>query len=198
MIEFLKGNISEIYEGEIVLDNNDIGYLISISQLDISKLSLNEELKIYLRLILREDNISLYGFLNKDSRTLFDLLNTVSSVGPKLSMTILGALGSSQLRSAILSEDANILTKSPGVGKKTANRIILELKDKISKKSFTEDLDLSILDSSDTIDINNDPALEALLSLGYNEYEAKIALRNVDQSQELSEIIRQALKVMAK
>ena len=113
-------------------------------------------------------------------------------------MTILGALGSSQLRSAILSEDANILTKSPGVGKKTANRIILELKDKISKKSFTEDLDLSILDSSDTIDINNDPALEALLSLGYNEYEAKIALRNVDQSQELSEIIRQALKVMAK
>ncbi|EFK39798.1 MULTISPECIES: Holliday junction branch migration protein RuvA [Peptoniphilus] len=198
MLDFIKGNISEIYEGEIVLDNNDIGYLISISQLDISKLSLNEELKIYLRLILREDNISLYGFLNKDSRTLFDLLNTVSSVGPKLSMTILGALGSSQLRSAILSEDANILTKSPGVGKKTANRIILELKDKISKKSFTEDLDLSILDSSDTIDINNDPALEALLSLGYNEYEAKIALRNVDQSQELSEIIRQALKVMAK
>ncbi len=198
MLDFIKGNISEIYEGEIVIDNNDIGYLISISQLDISKLSLNEELKIYLRLILREDNISLYGFLNKDSRTLFDLLNTVSSVGPKLSMTILGALGSSQLRSAILSEDANILTKSPGVGKKTANRIILELKDKISKKSFTEDLDLSILDSSDTIDINNDPALEALLSLGYNEYEAKIALRNVDQSQELSEIIRQALKVMAK
>lgn len=198
MLDFIKGNISEIYEGEIVLDNNDIGYLISISQLDISKLSLNEELKIYLRLILREDNISLYGFLNKDSRTLFDLLNTVSSVGPKLSMTILGALGSSQLRSAILSEDVNILTKSPGVGKKTANRIILELKDKISKKSFTEDLDLSILDSSDTIDINNDPALEALLSLGYNEYEAKIALRNVDQSQELSEIIRQALKVMAK
>ena len=198
MLDFIKGNISEIYEGEIVLDNNDIGYLISISQLDISKLSLNEELKIYLRLILREDNISLYGFLNKDSRTLFDLLNTVSSVGPKLSMTILGALGSSQLRSAILSEDANILTKSPGVGKKTANRIILELKDKISKKSFTEELDLSILDSSDTIDINNDPALEALLSLGYNEYEAKIALRNVDQSQELSEIIRQALKVMAK
>lgn len=198
MLDFIKGNISEIYEGEIVLDNNDIGYLISISQLDISKLSLNEELKIYLRLILREDNISLYGFLNRDSRILFDLLNTVSSVGPKLSMTILGALGSSQLRSAILSEDANILTKSPGVGKKTANRIILELKDKISKKSFTEDLDLSILDSSDTIDINNDPALEALLSLGYNEYEAKIALRNVDQSQELSEIIRQALKVMAK
>ncbi len=198
MLDFIKGNISEIYEGEIVLDNNDIGYLISISQLDISKLSLNEELKIYLRLILREDNISLYGFLNKDSRTLFDLLNTVSSVGPKLSMTILGALGSSQLRSAILSEDANILTKSPGVGKKTANRIILELKDKISKKSFTEDLDLSTLDSSDTIDINNDPALEALLSLGYNEYEAKIALRNVDQSQGLSEIIRQALKVMAK
>lgn len=198
MLDFIKGNISEIYEGEIVLDNNDIGYLISISQLDISKLSLNEELKIYLRLILREDNISLYGFLNKDSRILFDLLNTVSSVGPKLSMTILGALGSSQLRSAILSEDANILTKSPGVGKKTANRIILELKDKISKKSFTEDLDLSTLDSSDTIDINNDPALEALLSLGYNEYEAKIALRNVDQSQELSEIIRQALKVMAK
>lgn len=198
MLDFIKGNISEIYEGEIVLDNNDIGYLISISQLDISKLSLNEELKIYLRLILREDNISLYGFLNKDSRILFDLLNTVSSVGPKLSMTILGALGSSQLRSAILSEDANILTKSPGVGKKTANRIILELKDKISKKSFTEDLDLSILDSSDTIDINNDPALEALLSLGYNEYEAKIALRSVDQSQELSEIIRQALKVMAK
>lgn len=198
MLDFIKGNISEIYEGEIVLDNNDIGYLISISQLDISKLSLNEELKIYLRLILREDNISLFGFLNKDSRILFDLLNTVSGVGPKLSMTILGALGSSQLRSAILSEDANILTKSPGVGKKTANRIILELKDKISKKSFTEDLDLSILDSSDTIDINNDPALEALLSLGYNEYEAKIALRNVDQSQELSEIIRQALKVMAK
>ena len=198
MLDFIKGNISEIYEGEIVLDNNDIGYLISISQLDISKLSLNEELKIYLRLILREDNISLYGFLNKDSRILFDLLNTVSSVGPKLSMTILGALGSSQLRSAILSEDANILTKSPGVGKKTANRIILELKDKISKKSFTEDLDLSILDSSDTIDINNDPALEAPPPLGYNEYEAKIALRNVDQSQELSEIIRQALKVMAK
>lgn len=198
MLDFIKGNISEIYEGEIVLDNNDIGYLISISQLDISKLSLNEELKIYLRLILREDNISLYGFLNKDSRILFDLLNTVSSVGPKLSMTILGALGSSQLRSAILNEDANILTKSPGVGKKTANRIILELKDKISKKSFTEDLDLSILDSSDTIDINNNPALEALLSLGYNEYEAKVALRNVDQNQELSEIIRQALKVMAK
>lgn len=198
MLDFIKGNISDILENQIVIDCHDIGYLIFMNENDISKLNSNEELKIYLRLIFRQDDISLYGFLNKDSRILFDLLNTVSGVGPKLAMTIIGILGSKAIRTAILTEDAGFISKSPGVGKKTANRIILELKDKISKSSFNDSLNLEPLEEIESLNADKNPALEALVSLGYNEYEAKIALRNIDENMDLSDIIREALKVMAK
>ncbi len=194
MFDFIKGNVSEILETETVIEVGGIGYLISMPQSDIKSLERNIDYKIYTRLILRQDDIGLYGFLNKDERKLFDLLTKVTGVGPKGGLGIIGSLGASLLRQSILLEDTATISKAPGVGKKTANRICLELKDKISKLSFNDNIDLEIIN----VDQNKSPALEALISLGYNEYEAKNALKGIDENEELSVIIREALKVLGK
>ena len=135
----------------------------------------------------------MYGFKDSETRNAFDLLTSVTGIGPKLAMGILDGDDVSNIAKYILSKDEKSLTKLPGVGKKTAQRIILELKDKVEKLNL--DLDFS-KEESPLFDENDDPAVEALISLGYNVYDAKKSLEKVDASLDISERIREALKLM--
>lgn len=194
MIDYIKGIISELLDNYIVIENNFKGYIVYMSQSDIEQLEIMQEVKIYTRLIIREDSMTLYGFVNKDSRKLFDLLTSVTSVGPKASMGILSTLSASQIIVAILDENSKALTSSPGIGKKTADRIVLELKDKVSKYNFETRFDVKELKNSLKEEIDISPAVEALISLGYNKYEAKKALTGIDENFDVSKMIKEALK----
>ena len=196
MMDFIFGELVSIYDDSIVILNNGIGYSLRVPQIDIDKISIGEDLKIFTRMIVREDDISLYGFINKDSRTLFDLLTTVSGIGPKVGIGMLSNLSNSEIRKAILTENKAILTQAPGIGKKTGDRIILELKDKISKLVFEDNIDIEdkVLIKKD----DNLPAIEALITLGYNKYEAEEALKNVDETLDISKKIKEALKQLGR
>lgn len=195
MIDFIVGKVNDILNDYIVIEHNGMGYLIYMNEMDILKIRVGEEVKIYTRMIVTERDISLYGFIKKDSRTLFDLLKTVTGIGPKGSNQIVGSIGDKEIRKAILDEDTKIISKAPGVGKKTAERIVLELRDKISKISFEDRIDFSNVNNEIIIESTN-PAIEALISLGYNEYEAKNALSNIDTNLDISDIIKEALKLL--
>lgn len=194
MLDYIKGEIIDIQNEYCVLENNSIGYLIYMSKLELEELGF-EHRKVFLRLIVREDSLTLFGFLTKENRIIFDLLLSVSSVGPKVALGILSSLSISTIIFAINSEDANVLTKAPGIGKKTAQRIVLELKDKVSKYNF--DIDINEINEPVEKD-ENDGVIEALISLGYNSYEAKSALTGVDNSMSISEQIKYALKNLSK
>lgn len=192
MIDFIYGEIVNIEDDGIVLLNNNIGYFIKMPGRDLSSLKIGIERKIYTRMVVREDDISLFGFNESDSRILFDILTTVSGIGPKVGLGVLSTLSNTEIRSAILTEDSKILTKGPGIGKKTAERIILELKDKISKVEFNDNIEIhQVVEDNEICDSE---ALEALVSLGYNKYEAKEALSKVDDGLGLSQKIKEALK----
>lgn len=196
MIDYIKGKLVEKKESGVVVEVEYMAYFIH-TYFPLEEFTVGENIKIYTRLIVREDDISIYGFLTKDSRMMFDLLKTVSGVGPRVAGGILANIRISEIRKAILCEDAKLLTTAPGIGKKTAERIILELKDKVSKCIFEEvDSALELVVSKS--EKQDSPALEALLSLGYNEYEVEQVLERIDQSQDISVIIREALKMMGR
>ena len=193
MIEFLKGRVHSTDRGYLVLETNGVGYIINMVSRELHTFYKNEEVFINIRLILREDAAILYGFKDSETRNAFDLLTSVTGIGPKLAMGILDGDDVSNIAKYILSKDEKSLTKLPGVGKKTAQRIILELKDKVEKLNL--DLDFTI-EETPLFDENDDPAVEALISLGYNVYDAKKSLEKVDASLDISERIREALKLM--
>lgn len=193
MIEFLKGKVHSTDRGYLVLESNGIGYIVNMVERELHTFYENEEVFINIRLVLREDAAILYGFRDSETRDAFDLLTTVSGIGPKLAMGILDGDDVTNIAKYIISKDEKSLTKLSGVGKKTAQRIILELKDKIEKLN----LDLSHVNKEETIfEEKDDPAVEALISLGYNVYDAKKSLEKIDPSLDISERIREALKLM--
>jgi len=194
MIEFLKGKVISNDKGYLVLENNGIGYIIYMISRELHSLNTNDEILINTRLILREDSATFYGFKNPITRDAFDLLTTVTGIGPKLAMGILDGDDVSNIIKYILNKDEKSLTKLPGVGKKTAQRIILELKDKVENLGIDIDTqnDIAIVEVS-----KNDPAVEALISLGYNEYESIKVLENIDSNLDISDRIREALKLMS-
>ena len=184
MIEFLKGKVHSTDRGYLVLESNGIGYIVNMVERELHTFYENEEVFINIRLVLREDAAILYAF---------DLLTSVTGIGPKLAMGILDGDDVFNIAKYIISKDEKSLTKLPGIGNKTAQRIILELKDKVEKL----DLDLtSMTDDVEIIEEKDDSAVEALISLGYNVYDAKKALEKVDPSLDISERIREALKLM--
>ena len=193
MIEFLKGKVHSTDRGYLVLESNGIGYIVNMVERELHTFYEKEEVFINIRLVLREDDAILYGFRDTETRDAFDLLTTVSGIGPKLAMGILDGDDVTNIAKYIVSKDEKSLTKLPGVGKKTAQRIILELKDKIEKLN----LDLSQVNKDETVfEEKDDPAVEALISLGYNVYDAKKSLEKIDPSLDISERIREALKLM--
>ena len=173
MYSYIKGTIEELYLDHIVIDNNNIGYRINVSSNTLKDLQLGNMAKIYTKLIVREDDMSLCGFSTKEELEMFELLTSVSKIGPKVGLGILSFASPRQLGAYIVSEDIAKMSKAPGVGKKTSERIILELKDKIDKQNI--EFEPTLL-SQAPVAVSQDEAVDALIALGYSTTEAKEAV----------------------
>ena len=188
MIAYIKGTVDRITEQSVVIENQGIGYVISAAPSTLSRLPRNEEVQIHTYMQVKEDGMSLFGFLSQEELQLFRLLISISGIGPKVGIAILGIMSPSQVMAAIANQDAVAFSKVPGVGKKTAQRITLELQDKI--KTTSRDEGIVTLASSDKQD-----AIEALLSLGYGRNESmKAVLAVAVEDMAADQIIRLALK----
>jgi len=174
MYSYIKGIIEEISLDHVVIENNGIGYKINASANTIMKVQLGQECKIYTKLIVKEDNMSLCGFYDKDELRMFELLTSISKIGPKVGLGILSFASPKQIGAYILSEDIGKLSKAPGVGKKTAERIVLELKDKIDKNNV--EFEATLL-TNQPVAISQDEAVDALVALGYSLQESKDAVQ---------------------
>lgn len=202
MYAYIKGELTEIETDYIVIETGGIGYRIFIPGKTFEYLpGVGELLKVYTYLHLREDVMILYGFLTRDDLELFKLLITVSGIGPKGGLAILSTLDSDDLRFAILSGDAKAIAKAPGVGVKTAQRVILELKDRLSledafeKKAEHVALQQSV---SGMNQVKND-AVAALTALGYSSTESLKAVSRVELTEEMDveDVLKAALKHMS-
>src|SRR3712207_5937323 len=139
MIGYIKGIIEEIGLDYIVIDNSGIGYKLAVSTNTLGQVSMGQEVKIYTKMIVREDDISLCGFYSREEEEMFRLLTSVSKIGTKVGMGILSFATPAKIQNIIASSDVTAMSKAPGVGKKTAERIILELKDKVAKMHVNSD-----------------------------------------------------------
>ena len=203
MYSYIKGELSEIVaENHIVVENGGIGYNIYIPGQVLSLLpGVGEEVKIYTYLCVREDAFILYGFLTRDDLNVFKLLIGVSGIGPKGALAILSVMSTDDLRFAVLSDDAKAIAKAPGVGNKTAQRLIIELKDKLSLEDAFEQRLSHIQEavSGNGLKGIRNEAVEALVSLGYSSAEALKVLRDIEITEDSSveDILKLALKQMA-
>ena len=191
MYSYIKGTLEEIYIDSIVVENNGIGYKINVSSNTIMNLQVGEATKIYTKLIVREDDMSLCGFVSREELKMFELLTSVSKIGPKVALSILSFASPAQLGAYILSEDIGKLSKAPGVGKKTAERIVLELKDKVDKNNI--EFEPTLLSQKPTL-ISQDESVDALVALGYTLSESKEAVQKCKKDGMNTEaIIKKAL-----
>ncbi len=198
MISYIIGEIKYIGEDNFVIENNNIGYFINSSFNTIKTLEINNEFKIFTKMNVREDDISLFGFSSKDELEVFELLTSVSTIGPKNAIAILSTLNVDKIKLAIVNNDIDTLTKAKGIGKKTASRIILELVDKVKKMAINDDISISNQDF-DNITSNGEieVAREALLNLGYQRNSIDKVLSSLkDSDLSLEEIIKESLKRM--
>lgn len=199
MYAYLKGTVEEITQDNLVLEVNQIGYNIKISARTMNAISgVGSFVKIYTYTLVREDAFSLYGFLTRDDLELFRKLITVNGIGPKGGLAILSIMSADELRFAILSGDAKAIAKAPGVGAKTAERVILDLKDKISIEdalSPKDTVSIDALSGEDAGDRKNE-AIEALVALGYSATDALRAVKQVavTENTTVEEILKAALK----
>ena len=200
MYEYIKGKYMGINKDYIIIENNNIGYKIFTSGATMAEMpGVNDEVMLYLEQIVREDFIGLYGFKDREELEMFKLLLSISGVGAKAALSLLSISRINNLKYAIIMEDDKHLCRAPGIGKKTAGRIILELKDKIKKEDIMSGVDIQegFEDLQPTVNANTvGEALGALLALGYSEKEAETALKQVDKTASLEDIIKDCLKVL--
>lgn len=198
MFAYIKGKLEIKHNDYVVVEANGIGYkiLTSVSTVNAAG-AIGEEVKLYTYLYVREDIMSLYGFFTQEEMNIFELLISVSGVGPKAAIALLSSVSPSELSLAVIMNDSKTLTKAQGIGMKMAQRIVLELKDKIKKEQITKELsDIEATPcSSDSSRINE--AVSALMVLGYSQIESNKAVWAVYSDElNLEEIIRLALKGM--
>lgn len=192
MYEYLKGKLDSIHEDYIVVDVNGIGYKVFTSQNTIRNVAVDSITKIFTQLIVKEDDMVIYGFDTKDELQMFKLLNTVSGVGPKAAVGLLNQFKSQDIALAIISKDTAKLTKAQGIGKKTAERIILELKDKIDTESAIS------VQSAGSFGGDVSQVIEALTSLGYNYSDAAQAVSKLKNKEApIDTMIKEALRILA-
>ena len=199
MFEYIKGTIEEIYENGIVLDNNGIGYDIKVpTSLFNVYSSVGVKAKIFIYLYVREEIIALYGFESKECLEMFKLLITVSGIGPKAAISILSVLNVNDLKFAILSDDSKSIAKAQGVGAKTASKLVLELKDKITLEEAFESKISATTDKDNSNSSFISDATMALVALGYSNSDALKAITkagNID-GMDVQGVIKLALKNM--
>lgn len=201
MYSYIKGTLEEIGEGMIVVDNHGIGYQIQTTANIVDYLpSIGEEIKIYTYLHVKEDVMSLFGFLTRDDLKVFQLLLGVNGIGPKGALAILSVMSTDDLRFAVIGGDSKAIAKAPGVGTKTAQRVILELKDKLNLEDVLEDKteNTASVPQSEAKTVKNE-AIQALVALGYSSSEALSAVSKVEISEDtdVEEVLKAALKQMA-
>lgn len=169
MIAKLKGKIEYLKDNYVVIDVNGVGYKVYLSVYTFGKIAGSEFVELFIHTYVREDTLALYGFVSMEELDMFELLISISGIGPKAGMGILSIATPNTIRTAILNEDPSILTKVSGIGKKTAERVILELKNKVSDMSEG---------AKEEATIDSD-AIEALMTMGYTVTEARDALKQV-------------------
>lgn len=200
MYAYFKGNLTYVGEDSIILDVHNVGYRILMSPASIACLpQIGEEVKIYTYTSVREDALWLYGFLCHEDLEIFKKCITVSGIGPKGGMAILSVMNAEALRFAIISGDAKAIAKAPGIGAKTAQRLILELKDKISVEETLVNRELNGVPITAGVSNSHcDEAIEALIALGYSVSEATKAVKTVENASEMDveAVLKAALKNM--
>lgn len=195
MYEFIKGKLIDLSPMKITLESHGVGYKILIPLNSLSKLpALGSELLLYVSLIVKEDSHTLYGFVEQMERDLFELLITISGIGPKTALALVGHLEISNFQSAILTANVKQLSKVPGIGSKTAERLIIEMKDKLKnlEKRTSSSLEAKPEDRSFS------DALNALINLGYNHFQAQKAIKKTleenKEEKDIGKIITLALR----
>lgn len=202
MYAYIKGELAEKNIDHIVVEAGGIGYLIYVPAQSIDYLpDEGDQIKVYTYLYIREDAMVLYGFLTKDDLEIFKMLITVSGIGPKGGLGILSTLSADDLRFAILSGDSKTISKAPGIGAKTAQRVIIDLKDKMSlEEAFEKKLENNADGVQKTLNSNikNDAVL-ALSALGYSSAESLKAVSKVDitDDMDVEDVLKLALKNMS-
>ena len=201
MIGFIRGIVDTIGESSALIDVNGVGYEINIgSGTAASMPGTGEEVKLYTYLAVREDDMSLFGFLHRDELEIFKLLIKVSGIGPRGAQAILSVMSVSDLRFAILTGDAKAISRAPGVGGKTAQKVIVELKDKIGDVSSYESEQSAVASGGIPALLQDEKteAAEALIALGYSQTEAYRAVKSADvpEGADANIILKAALKFL--
>ena len=199
MFYHIEGTVTELEPNLVVLDCGGVGYALNATMNTVSYIHMGDKVKLYVAEAIGENNFDLYGFYTKGEKRCFELLVAVSGIGPKAALSILSYSTPETLALAIMNDDVKALTVAPGVGKKIAQRVILELKDKMSKETAGQEIKLPaavpVTGQNDTM---ND-AMAALAVLGYSSAEIAPALKKIDVSgMSAEEIIKAVLKQMVK
>lgn len=192
LYDYICGKVDSVIEDYVVIDVHGVGFKIFSSAYTIKNVKHEENTKIYTHMIVKDDDIVLYGFLTRKELKLFKLLISVSGIGPKVANSLLSQLDTEQIINAILMKDINLIIKAPGIGKKTAERLFLELKDKVT-------LD-DIVVGATTLRPGNEllEVIEALMSLGYNYSIASNAVSKIeDKNLSIDLLIKEALKLVS-
>ncbi|MCI8427762.1 MAG: Holliday junction branch migration protein RuvA [Lachnospira sp.] len=199
MISYVKGQLVEVFNDTIVVENNGIGFNIKVPATVISHFSkIGEPVKVYTYLQIREESHSLFGFLTRDDLNIFKMLINVNGIGPKGALAILSTISPNDLRFAVISGDVKLISSAPGIGSKTAQKLIIELKDKVSLEDALENTLYESGSTGSDSEAQNE-AIEALCALGYGSAQAVRAVRQVEdiESKDSEVILKEALKKLA-
>ena len=202
MYYYLNGELALCEGGTCVVDCGGVGYKLTTSLITSQNLSnkLGQKVKLFTHLAVREDGIELFGFESNEERSCFNLLISVSGVGPKAAISILSMMSPDRFSLAVCTEDTKFISKTPGIGPKTAARIVLELKDKISKDMMTATPAVASISTSKSVPMskNLSEACEALMVLGYDKNTVLAVIKDVDPATDVGLIIKTALKKLAR
>ena len=202
MYYYLNGELAICDGGTCVVDCGGVGYKLTISLITSQNLSnkLGQKVKLFTHLAVREDGIELFGFESNEERSCFNLLISVSGVGPKAAISILSMMSPDRFSLAVCTEDTKFISKTPGIGPKTAARIVLELRDKISKDMMTASPTSTSISTAKSAPMskNLSEASEALMVLGYDKNTILSAIKDIDPSTDVGLIIKTALKKLAR
>ena len=197
MYSYIIGKVISKSKNILILENNNIGYEIYMTEIALSELSIGEDAKIYTYYNVTQDNISLFGFKNLEEKKMFENLISVSKIGAKTAIGILSSISTAELAISIITNDINRLSKLPGIGKKTAQRLVLEVIDKVKTEEiiFTEEEQKSNENYLNTTEKEKD-VIEALKVLGYNIKEIDNVIKTLDIKSSTEDMIKQALKIL--
>lgn len=195
MIAFLKGTVEAKGNGFIIIEVNGVGYKVFMTESAIQEIETNKTIKVHTYMRVLEDDISLYGFMNNEELSMFELLISVGGIGAKSGLAILSNIEPSSFALAVITDDVATLKKLPGIGVKTAQRIILELKDKIKSNEKLEQE--KAIEEKAKLNEKAQDAIDALQVLGYNIKSIETVLVQIDtENLEVEEIIKQGLKLL--